>query len=202
MSSGWGAVGRLGGRIAATIGSMLAAGCWLGLLWLQFFWDGKLISRVVVGCQASAGDVAIQVAAAIAVVIGTALFSAGNAFLLVRFAEAWWLRIAPVLLFLALALGLLAMAWLTVLLGAMWVDGGLGRSDAQASHRDPAGAILMGWLLAPIVVSLVALVFPFAARPRIRSDGRLVALSATIPLALYGVGVVVTVVLQAARCPG
>ena len=97
---------------------------------------------------------------------------------------------------------LVAMAWLTVLLGAMWVDGGLGRSDAHASHRDPAGAILMGWLLAPIVISLVALVFAFAARPRIRSDGRLVALSATIPLALYGVGVAVTLVLQAARCPG
>ena len=180
---------------------MVAAGCWVGLLWLQFLSDSDLISRGVVGCQASTGDAAIQVSAAIAVVIGTALFSAGNAFLLVHFAEAWWLRIAPLLLFLALVLGLLAMAWLTVLAGAMWVDGGLGRSDSQVAHRDPAGAILMGWLLVPIVISLVALVFPFAARPRIRSDGRLVALSATIPLALYGVGVVATVVLQAGRCP-
>lgn len=199
-----GAVGRpvhsLVDPISTAVASVVVAGCWAWLLWQGLLSASALVTDVA-ACRAPTGDIVIQVLFAIAVVIGTALFSGANAFLLVRFPEAWWIRIAPVLLFLVLVVGLLGTGWLTVVSGAMRISEGPGSPGPRDLHGDLAGAILLGWLMAPILISLVALVFPGIVGSRIPRPGRMALLSAAVPLALYGVGLLATVVLQAVRCP-
>jgi len=168
------------------------------LLWQQLVSDSTLVTHIG-SCLAPTGDVAVQVLLAIAVVLGTALFSAANALVLLRFSDAWWLRIVPFVLFGVLVLGLLAMVWLTVISGALWIT-----TDAESSGsnpgRPPGGAYMLGWLLAPIAISLVALVVPVFAGSGGRSVRRVVMLSAMVPVVMYCVGLVSTVVIQLFRC--
>lgn len=185
--------------IALTAASVAGAVAWVWLLWQQFLSDSTLVTQVG-SCKAPTGDVAVQVLLAIAVVLGTALLSAANAIVLLRFSDAWWLRIVPFVLFGVLVLGLLAMAWLTVVSGAMWITTDEA-SSGNNPGRPPGGAFILGWLLAPIAVSLVALVIPVFAGSRGRSVGRVVMLSGIVPLVLYGVGVLVTGIVQLVRCP-
>src|SRR3954468_2892970 len=115
------------GPMSTAFASVVVAGGWAWLL-LQGFRSASVLFTDVPECRAPTGDVVIPVLAAIAVVIGTTLFSAANAFLLARFPEAWWIRLPPVLLFLVLVVGLLGTGWLTFLSGAMWISEGAGPS--------------------------------------------------------------------------
>jgi len=184
--------------IALTTASVAGAVVWVWLLWQQLVSDSTLVTHIG-SCRAPTGDVAVQVLLAIAVVLGTGVLSAANALVLLRFSDAWWLRIVPFVLFGVLVLGLLAMAWLTVVSGAMWIS-----TDAESSGsnpgRPPGGVYVLGWLLAPIAISLVALLIPVFASSRGRSVGGVVMLSAMVPVVLYGVGLVSTVVIQLVRC--